>query len=69
MLEILADPDITLLVQKGSRGDAYEVCDAVEDDSLGYDINGVRVSDFVHPQCFETDRGAGITTRPCGRRG
>jgi len=54
VLEMLGDPDINLMVQKGPRGYAYEVCDAVEDDSLGYDINGVRVSDFVYPQYFET---------------
>jgi len=54
VLEMLGDPDINLMVQKGARGYAYEVCDAVEDDSLGYDINGVRVSDFVYPQYFET---------------
>ncbi len=59
-LEMLGDPDVNLIVQKGSRGYAYEVCDAVEDDSLGYDIDGVRVSDFVYPQYFETfwKRGA-----------
>jgi len=54
VLEMLGDPDINLIVQKGPRAYAYEVCDAVEDDSLGYDINGVRVSDFVYPQYFET---------------
>lgn len=54
VLEMLGDPDINLIVQKGARGYSYEVCDAVEDDSLGYDINGVRVSDFVYPQYFET---------------
>jgi hypothetical protein len=53
-LEMLGDPDINLMVQKGPRGYAYEVCDAVEDDSLGYDIGGLRVSDFVYPQYFET---------------
>src|SRR5262249_59248999 len=44
VLEMLGDPDINLMVQKGPRGYAYEVCDAVEDDSLGYDINAVLVS-------------------------
>src|SRR6266446_7416119 len=32
---------------------AMEVADAVETDSLGYDIQGVRVSDFVTPSYFE----------------
>ena len=62
VLEMLADPDINLMIQKGPRGYAYEVCDAVEDDSLGYDINGVRVSDFVYPQYFETFWKKGATT-------
>lgn len=30
-----------------------EVCDAVEDDADGYDIDGVRVSNFVFPDWFE----------------
>ena len=61
VLEMLADPDINLIVQKGARGYSYEVCDAVEDDSLGYDIGGVRVSDFVYPQYFETFWKKGAT--------
>src|SRR5215467_2400669 len=61
VLEMLGDTDINLMVQKGPRGYAYEVCDAVEDDSLGYDINGVRVSDFVYPQYFETFWHKGAT--------
>ena len=32
---------------------AYEACDAVEDDSLGYAIDGVQLSDFVLPSYFE----------------
>lgn len=54
-LEILADPYINLCsFDEGSRRlYAYEVCDAVEADELGYDLDGVRVSDFVLPQWFE----------------
>jgi hypothetical protein len=48
LLEILADPYINLTVQNiDGLFYAYEVCDAVEDDSLGYVIDGVTVSDFV----------------------
>jgi hypothetical protein len=61
VLEMLGDPDINLIVQKGPRAYAYEVCDAVEDDSLGYEINGVRVSDFVYPEYFETFWKKGAT--------
>lgn len=55
LLEMLVDPDVNLcaLDEARSRLYAYEVCDPVEDDSLGYDINGVQVSDFVAPQWFE----------------
>jgi len=63
LLEMLGDPDInlTVFVEQGRGGVlyAYENCDAVEDDSLGYDINGVTVSDFVFPSWFETFRTIG----------
>jgi len=36
-----------------SRIYALEVCDAVEDDRLGYNIDGVLVSDFITPAWFE----------------
>jgi hypothetical protein len=59
LLEMMADPDINLCVfVQSSDADgqlvAFEVCDAVEDDSLGYTIDGVLVSDFVTPAWFET---------------
>jgi hypothetical protein len=61
LLEMLADPDINLtaFVQKDmqhGRLFAYEVCDAVEADELGYQIDGVLVSDFVFPSWFESFR-------------
>jgi len=64
LLEMLADPNInlTVFVQNNDttgRLYAYEVCDACEDDSLGYDINGTTVSDFVYPSWFESFRAAG----------
>lgn len=57
LLEMLADPAIntTVFVQSSAvhgRLYAYEVCDAVEADALGYDIDGVTVSDFVTPHWF-----------------
>jgi hypothetical protein len=67
LLEMLADPeiDLTVFVQKqNSKGGviyAYEVCDAVEDDSLGYNINGILVSDFVYPAWFESFRAPSST--------
>lgn len=57
LLELLADPWICNVAMKQSGVNAtlfaWEVCDACEDDSLGYDIDGVRVSDFVFPAWFE----------------
>ncbi len=55
LLEMLADPWINWCAQ-GSDGTIYalEVCDAVEADALGYEINGVLVSDFVTPSWFES---------------
>lgn len=55
ILEMLADPNINLCAfdEKAHRLYAYEVCDAVEADALGYEIDGVTVSDFVLPGWFE----------------
>jgi hypothetical protein len=54
LLEMLADPWINLCAQ-GSDGKVYalEVCDAVEADGLGYEIDGLLVSDFITPSWFE----------------
>lgn len=53
LLEMLGDPDINLLApDENGRIYAYEDCDAVEADELGYEIDGVLVSDFVHPSWF-----------------
>lgn len=59
LLEMLADPDINLtaFVQStvhAGRLYAYEVCDACEDDSYGYTIDNVLVSDFVYRSWFES---------------
>jgi hypothetical protein len=62
LLEMLADPyiDRTVMYQETNQAGriyALEVCDACEDDVFGYDINGVTVSDFVHPTWFQGWRG------------
>lgn len=64
LLEMLGDPDIdlTVFVQSSNTSGilyAYEVCDACESDSLGYDIGGTLVSDFVFPTWFESFRAPG----------
>lgn len=66
LLEMLADPDIDLaaFVHDGARATrlyAYEVCDPVEGDDLGYEIDGIRVSDFVYPSWFQQFRAKDST--------
>jgi hypothetical protein len=61
VLEMILDPyiDSTVFVQNSeTTGDliALEACDACEDDSFGYKINDVLVSDFVLPAFFEHNR-------------
>ena len=53
LLEMLADPNINRCAE-GADGRIYavEVCDPVEDDSLGYEIGAVLVSDFVLPAWY-----------------
>ena len=53
VLEMLGDPTINLSAQIAEdRLYAYENCDAVEADELGYQVDGVLVSDFVTPAWF-----------------
>jgi len=66
LLEMLGDPNInlTVFVQNSNTAGtlyAYEVCDACEDDSLGYEIDNILVSDFVYPSWFESFRTEGST--------
>lgn len=58
LLEMLGDPWINLTAQSDDgKFYAWEACDAVEADELGYEIGGVTVSDFVTPHWF--GHGAG----------
>jgi hypothetical protein len=66
LLEMLGDPNINLTVFVESSNTAgtlyaYEVCDACEDDSVGYQVDNVLVSDFVYPAWFESFRTEGST--------
>jgi hypothetical protein len=66
LLEMLGDPNVnlTVFVQNTNTAGmlyAYEVCDACEDDSLGYRIDNVLLSDFVYPAWFESFRSEGST--------
>lgn len=35
---------------------AYEAADPVEDDSLAFNVNGFRMTDFIYPSYFEIFR-------------
>jgi len=64
LVEMIGDPYAasTVFAQTGATTGmlfASELCDAVEDDALGYLINGVRVTDFVLPAFFEAGRAPG----------
>jgi hypothetical protein len=66
LLEMLADPNVnlTIFVQNSNTAGmlyAYEVCDACEDDSYGYQIDNILLSDFVYPTWFESFRAEGST--------
>ncbi len=53
LLEMLGDPEIDTAKQAADgKFYALEVSDAVEADDLGYQIDGVQVSDFVTPRWF-----------------
>jgi hypothetical protein len=52
LLEMMIDPGAQLWAQNANgRFYAYEMCDAVEEEE--YEIDGIAVSDFVHPAFFE----------------
>jgi len=54
LLEMLGDPWINWCAESpDGKLFALEVCDAVEADHLGYEIDGVSVSDFITPSWFE----------------
>jgi len=67
LLEMLGDPNINLTVLVDNILYAYEACDACEADELGYDIGGVKVSDFVYPAYFESFWGEGETQFDYGK--
>jgi hypothetical protein len=72
-LELLGDPEVNLLVAGPHPGDPeqevfhwYEMCDAVQAES--YDVDGVRVSNFLLPLYFTADPEIGGRNDFLGRR-
>lgn len=66
LLEMATDPTTDVLIALPSMPGFYclrECGDAVEDDALGYDIGGVRVTDFVTPEYFFQSRPGGYAGR------
>lgn len=64
VLEQLADPFCSKIVEgPGNSYYAYEVADAVEDDSYGYQVNGITLSDFVLPAWFGETNPAGTSAK------
>ncbi len=68
--EIRGDPTINKTwTMPDGRLALVELCDPVEDDILGIDVGGVKLSDFVLPAYFSTGAGPydykGRLTAPC----
>lgn len=66
LLEMILDPyinDVIFAQTTDTAGTLFskEVCDAVEDDSFGYMIGNVLVSDFQLPAWFESNRAPNST--------
>jgi len=68
LLEQLMDPWINMCFvdETNSRIYAAEMCDPCEDDSLGYVIDGVTVSDFILPSWAEPDLKTDVPRSFCG---
>lgn len=52
LIEMLGDPTVNRTIVQGPSTYIVELCDAVEADSDGYEIDGIRVSNFVTPAYF-----------------
>jgi hypothetical protein len=58
--EMAVDPTLNLAAQDSSGTFwAYEVCDPVEADQYGYDVQGTLVTDFVTPAWFGFQNASG----------
>jgi hypothetical protein len=57
IIEIIIDPNATRAVQIDNKFYLVEACDPLSLDSLGYDLNSVRVSGFATPAYFRLPPG------------
>jgi hypothetical protein len=77
LLELLLDPDLNLCAQVDAPDGhpvfyGLEICDPVENDACAYEIDGIKVSDFVLPAYYEGFHKEGkqydycnLLKRPC----
>ena len=70
LLEMIVDPNINLTATKSNQDGthtlyAYEVCDACDADQFGYEIDGIKVSNFVFPSWFQEFSGPGTVYDFC----
>ena len=58
LVEMLVDPAINMLTTgpDPKAAYAYEAADPVEADSLAFNVNGFKMSDFIYPSYFEIFR-------------
>ena len=63
LLEMLADPTASRTLAEKGVTDIVEICDPVESDEDGYDIDGVRVSNFATPAYFGLPNPGGDNQR------
>jgi len=65
VMEALADPALTRVIDAGGYEYAVEVCDAPEDDQFSVPILGHHLSNFVLPSWFSPTGVAPFTAYPC----
>ena len=60
---MLVDPAINMLTTgpDAKAAYAYEAADPVEADSLAFNVNGFKMTDFIYPSYFEIFRKPGST--------
>lgn len=70
LVEMLVDPAINIWCNGPEAGVfyAYETADPVEDEAVAFQIDGIKVSDFVYPSYFEGFRKPKSTQFDCTKK-